>query len=309
MDLAGVAIPDAMQGFSIAPLLNDDGKGAGVRNTNIVEIWDSTFAGNLPILAGYDGRFEVFYTYDLETSLVPSYVEVYDLQSDPWELNNLAGELPNHPAAFSAWSRIDADIQQHRVNNLGTFEHSLINIGSGEVFEIETNLPQPDGTADQTIPEIVAASITGSRGSLIAGDGIVMGDLRLEPQAVLELGESGSSSGDVLVSMSFNDLLTGQLTNQGGGMGWTGVWGSVNSPSGGPIDVVGGNLIPHPSTNYSISKQGSPMSIIRSANGASTDRRDLQTTLTGEVWFSFLAKVDSDGRAGINIDGHGGFFG
>ena len=123
LDMAGVSVPAQMQGKSLVALLSDNGSGHEIRQTNIVEIWESTFAGNKPILAGYDGRYEVFYTYDSEEDSFPSYVEVYDTQVDPWELNNLAETIRTNAEAYQAFLKIHADIQSHRVTVLGVEGH------------------------------------------------------------------------------------------------------------------------------------------------------------------------------------------
>lgn len=124
LDMVGATVPAAMQGVSFLRLLSDKGTGAGIRDTNIVEIWESTFAGNKPILAGYDGRYEVFYTYDHEAAEQPSYIEVYDTQIDPWELSNLAKTIGNDPTAYEAFLNIHADVQSHRENILGVPTHA-----------------------------------------------------------------------------------------------------------------------------------------------------------------------------------------
>ena len=125
LGMAGLPIPAEMQGKSLLRLLSDEGTGAGVRKTNIVEIWETTFAGNKPILAGYDGRYEFIYTYEKESSKQPSFVEIYDTEVDPWELDNLAGNIEEKSAVHDALLAIHHDIQLHRVNNLGAPSHAL----------------------------------------------------------------------------------------------------------------------------------------------------------------------------------------
>ena len=140
LDMVGAEIPAAMQGSSFLPLLTDNGAGAGVRRTNIVEIWETTFAGNKPILAGYDGQYEVFYTYDNETDELPSFVEIYNLGKDPWELDNLADKIEAYSTAHAAYRRIHSDIQVHRVENLGLPEHAAFPLTAASAGELRAPL-------------------------------------------------------------------------------------------------------------------------------------------------------------------------
>ncbi len=307
LEIAGAAAPAAMQGSSILSLLGDGGSGAGVRTTNIVEIWESTFAGNKPILAGYDGRYEVFYTYDDEADELPSYVEIYDTQTDPWELNNLASSVGGASAAYQAYRAIHADIQSHRVNNLGIASHAIKTVANGETFRLETLPLSPKPIANQTIPRVIAADIDAQGGARVEGVGTVLGDLTARSGSVISVGGQITTVAADVAAASFNDLNLGSLTGQSGGTGWTGVYSEENAGSGGAIDVVSSDLMAPASTNYGLTQLDDNQHVQRLASGASTARRTLQTELDGEIWFSFLAQVDNGGRAGINIDGHGGF--
>ncbi len=121
LEIAGAQVPKSMNGKSVLSMLHDNGQGAGVRDVNIVEILEKTFAGNKPILGGFDGRYEVFYTYEDRNSPNPSFTEVYDLDDDPWELNNLATQID--PNQSKRWRTIHKAIQHHRVDLLGLAEH------------------------------------------------------------------------------------------------------------------------------------------------------------------------------------------
>ena len=312
LDIAGAAAPTSMQGKSIKSMLGDGGTGAGVRNTNIVEIWESTFAGNKPILAGYDGRYEVFYTYDDEADDLPSYVEVYDTQNDPWELDNLAARVGSDPNAFQAYRDINTDIQAHRTGVLGIASHALKKVASGETFQLRTLPSSPQPVANQTLPQTVASDVVVLGGGRVEGVGVVLGDLTARAGAIVSVGGQSVTVTSAAVVANLNDLNPGPVAGQGGGQGWAGVYTAKNAGSGGDIDVVAGDLEVPASTNYALTQSGDNLHAQRLAGGASTVVRTLQTELDGVIWFSFLAQVDDNGaspggRAGINIDGHSDF--
>lgn len=308
LDIAGAQIPQAIQGSSIKNLLNDNGAGPGVRDTNIVEIWESTFAGNKPILAGYDGRYEVFYTYDNESDELPSYVEIYDTQNDIWELNNLAATVGQDRNAYQAFRAVHQDIQAHRVNNLGIASHALKTVASGDTFQLRS-LPQtPTAIANQTIPQIIAADLEAESGSKIEGVGVILGNFTARDGSTIKVtSELESASGPIVAN--FNDLNLGAVTGQEGGTGWSNAYSEQNANAGGSINVVNGDLVAPASTNYGLTQDGDGQHLARLSGGASSVKRTFQTDLNGDVWFSFLAQVDdSGGRAGFNIDGHGNVF-
>ena len=256
LDIAGAPAPAAMQGSSIKNLLSDSGTGAGVRDTNIVEIWESTFAGNKPILAGYDGRYELFYTYDDETDELPSYVEIYDTTADPWELNNRAATIGQDRPAYQAVRQIHDDIQTHRVNNLGIASHTLKTVGNGETFRIESFPQTPQPVANQTLPRVLATSIDAQSGSRVEGVGVVLGDMTARNGSVVSIGGAGATVQEVAAQMSFNDLATGAITGQAGGQGYTGTYAQENAGAGGQIDIVAGDLIAPAATNYGLTQSG-----------------------------------------------------
>ena len=125
LDLAGAEAPGAMHGESIQSMLSDDGLGPPVRRISVVEIWESTFARNKPLLAAYDGRFELIYTYDDEPAATPSFVEAYDLQSDPWELDNLTTSPIAEQAVSDALLGLHKELQAHRNTVLGLPAHAM----------------------------------------------------------------------------------------------------------------------------------------------------------------------------------------
>jgi N-acetylglucosamine-6-sulfatase len=85
LELAGVAVPEAMQGRSLAPLLN--GKRPAWRNSFLIEYYsDNVFPRILRM--GYktvrNGRWKYIHYLELE-----GMDELYDLRTDPYEMKNL----------------------------------------------------------------------------------------------------------------------------------------------------------------------------------------------------------------------------
>ena len=308
LDIAGAAVPDSMQGRSLMGMFGDNGSGAGVRNTNIVEIWKSTFAGNKPILAGYDGRYEVFYTYDIQSDELPSFVEIYDTRNDPWELNNLAETIGENSPAYRAIREIQGDIQTHRVKNLGIASHATKTVDTGETFALVNLALTPEVTSETTSPRVVAANVDARNGSRVEGKGVILGNFFARSGAEVSIGETTTTLKSAAAVVDFNDLKLGPLAGQTGGTGWAGDTLADNSDIGGTIDVVAQDLVAPSSTNYGLGQAEKKQHAQRLTEGASTVRYNLKTNMGGVIWFSFLAKVDENGgRAGINIDGHGGF--
>lgn len=87
LDWAGVAIPEAVQGRSLAPLLQaDDGRVAWRGEW----FYEHPFAHRtIPMSEGVRGERWKYVRY---TSIDPPYEELYDLQHDPLEERNLAGD-------------------------------------------------------------------------------------------------------------------------------------------------------------------------------------------------------------------------
>jgi len=89
LDVAGVAVPAAMQGRSLLPLLHGDTAAArSWRNSFLIEYWSDTVFPRV-VHMGYQAvrgdRWKWIRYTDLK-----GMDELYDLESDPFEMNNLA---------------------------------------------------------------------------------------------------------------------------------------------------------------------------------------------------------------------------
>ena len=115
LEIAGVTPPAEMHGRSLLRLLHSAPSPPGVRDVSVVELPVRTFAGNHPILAAYDGRWELLQNYEHGFSRAPTFSELYDLSADPWELENLA----DAPQASSAMRKLQNAIDRHLAEVVG----------------------------------------------------------------------------------------------------------------------------------------------------------------------------------------------
>ena len=115
--------------------------------------------------------------------------------------------------------------------------------------------------------------------------------------SVLLTAWSMQSANAGLVVADFNDLATGALDGQSGGTGFddsTNWWGT------GTIDVESGDLT---SSLYNITQTGTPRRVKGDFNTTRHIHRDLGSSLTNEIWFSFLANNPvNDSTAGITFN-------
>jgi arylsulfatase A-like enzyme len=87
LDLAGVAVPAAMQGRSWKPLASGE-RPADWRTSFLFEYFNIRNGGDTPMLVGVRTAGEKLVTYPGH----PEWTEVFDLESDPYELKNLAAD-------------------------------------------------------------------------------------------------------------------------------------------------------------------------------------------------------------------------
>lgn len=105
----------------------------------------------------------------------------------------------------------------------------------------------------------------------------------------------------VTLIATFNDTSTGTPVGKGGGTGFTGNWsGSASSL------IIAGDLT---STLYNMPQSGTALSLRNANNGSARQNfRNVATSPTGEVWFSFLTRTQTsaDGlgteSAGISLN-------
>ncbi len=107
LSLAGVAPVTDIHGEDLSGLIHS--KADSVRDFAVLEILGG-YGGNKPILAAFDGRYELVLTYETASDTEPSFVELYDLRDDPWELTNLA----DSQAVQDQRAALEAAIMNHR---------------------------------------------------------------------------------------------------------------------------------------------------------------------------------------------------
>jgi len=110
LDLAGLAVPGNLHGRSLVPLLR--GKSVEWRKSFLYEA-PTAVLGSRPLLAVRTERWKYVRTYDgkeLRAGAKPSFEELYDLQADPDEVNNLAAD-PTHAATRT---RLAAELDRLR---------------------------------------------------------------------------------------------------------------------------------------------------------------------------------------------------
>ena len=107
LTLASLEVPSKMHGINLSDQLL--GSSSKVRDAAVLEILGG-FGGNKPILAAFDGRYELILTYEEASDRKPAFTELYDLDRDPWELNNLADDKEQQAVR----KQLESAIEQHR---------------------------------------------------------------------------------------------------------------------------------------------------------------------------------------------------
>jgi arylsulfatase A-like enzyme len=94
LDLAGLPIPERIQGRSLVPLLR--GEELAWRDSILYEAPEPEL-GSWPLVAVRTSRWKYIQTSDIKNHEELAFEELYDLQADPHETANLAGR-PEHVA-------------------------------------------------------------------------------------------------------------------------------------------------------------------------------------------------------------------
>jgi len=104
LEIAGVAVPETMQGRSLVPLLN--GKRSNWRNSFLIEYYSDTVFPRI-VHMGYKAvrtsRWKYIHYLELEDM-----DELYDLKADPYEMKNVIRE----PRAARALDRMKKEMEQ-----------------------------------------------------------------------------------------------------------------------------------------------------------------------------------------------------
>lgn len=116
LDLAGVKIPDHMQGRSLVPLAND--QAADWRKDWLYEYYDYQAEHVRPHRGVRTERYKLIYYYPVDSYLESKEYELYDLQVDPGERNNLYG----HPDY--------AEVQAHLWKRMGELRREIGDMGA-----------------------------------------------------------------------------------------------------------------------------------------------------------------------------------
>ncbi len=123
LDLAGVKVPQAMQGRSLVPLAN--GESTDWRKDWLYEYYDYPGAENVrPHRGVRTERYKLIYYYPLDSYAQTKEYELYDLQSDPGERNNLY----NNPSY--------ASVQAHLWKRMAELRSEIGDTGASDAAEV-----------------------------------------------------------------------------------------------------------------------------------------------------------------------------
>jgi arylsulfatase A-like enzyme len=110
LDLAGINRPANLHGMSLVPVLN--GKARGWRKAFVYEGLGD-YGGAKPNLTVIDDRYRYIVTYDDSTLTKVNFRELYDVENDPWEMNNLIGKSLSKRVKQTL-SEFQALIEEHK---------------------------------------------------------------------------------------------------------------------------------------------------------------------------------------------------
>ncbi len=123
LDAAGIAKPDWMQGTSLMPILS--GETATVRESFVAEYYQEIISPAVPTWEAIRTDRYMFVRYP---DYQQQYEELYDLQADPLQLNNLLGPTPPTPriSQVSVELRQQLDLELSNIDSTNNFTRKLV---------------------------------------------------------------------------------------------------------------------------------------------------------------------------------------
>ncbi len=149
LDAAGIAKPDWMQGMSLMPILQGDT--TQTRDAFAAEYYQEVIFPNVP---GWEALRTDRYMYVRYPEHQQQYDELYDLQADPYQLDNLLGPTIPEQAIEELRSQLGQRLNQElaTIDSTNNFRRALVNGDTRDVRLLE------DGTViDNNEPVFVGA--------------------------------------------------------------------------------------------------------------------------------------------------------
>jgi arylsulfatase A-like enzyme len=115
MELAGIGIPKVMHGKSLVPILNN--RSPEVRNAFVYEGLGD-YGGTKPNLTVIGKQFRYIETYENESLTTVMFKELYDMNADPGEVNNLMTDPKKRKGLRAITAECESLIKEHKARIL-----------------------------------------------------------------------------------------------------------------------------------------------------------------------------------------------